>query len=87
MQSQINKWGNSAAVRIPASILADMDMSIHSRIDIKAVDGKIIIEPAKPTRKSVNLPFSEEFLLQGLDAHNAHAEEAATPLITELGEI
>lgn len=86
MQSQINKWGNSAAVRIPASILSDIGLSIHSNINITVRDGKIIIEPAKPALKGFKLPFSEAALLQGLNTHTAHADEVTTPLAAELGE-
>jgi antitoxin MazE len=86
MQSQINKWGNSAAVRIPANILSDSGLSVHSNINIEVKDGRIIIEPAERTRKSLKLPFSEASLLQKLNAHNAHADEVAAPLAKELGE-
>jgi len=86
MQSQINKWGNSAAVRIPANILADIGLSIHSNINIEVRDGRIIIEPANPILKSFKLPFSESALLEGLNAHTAHADEVTTPLSAELSE-
>lgn len=86
MQSQINKWGNSAAIRIPASILADSGLSVHSNISIEVKDGCIIIEPAKVARKSLNLPFSEASLLQNLNAHNSHADEVAELLASEFGD-
>ena len=86
MQTQINKWGNSAAVRIPAGILSDTGLSVNSNISIEAKDGRIVIEPAERLRKSLNLPFSEETLLKGLNAHTAHADEVAAPLGAELGD-
>lgn len=84
MQSQINKWGNSAAVRIPASILSDLGLSIHSNIIIEVQDGRIIIEPTEHVRRSLKLPFSEAELLHGLNAHTAHADEVVLPMSSEL---
>jgi antitoxin MazE len=87
MQSQINKWGNSAAVRIPASILSSMGLAVNSHITIEVKDGKIIIEPVKPSQKSLKLPFTEKALLQNLNAYTAHADELATPINMELGDL
>lgn len=84
MQSQINKWGNSAAIRIPAKVLADTELSMHSHINIEAKDGKIIIEPLEQTPKRFKLPFSEADLLQDIDAHTAHADAIYSPLAEEL---
>lgn len=86
MQSQINKWGNSAAVRIPANMLASMGLEVNSRVTIEILDGKIVIEPIKAPQKRFNLPFSEEALLQGLNAYTAHADEIATPKNMEFGD-
>lgn len=86
MQSQINKWGNSAAVRIPANMLASMGLSVNSNINIEVKDGKIIIEPAKEPKKRLKLPFTEDALLQNLNAYTAHADEVATPTTSELGD-
>ncbi|MDF1584478.1 MAG: AbrB/MazE/SpoVT family DNA-binding domain-containing protein [Methyloprofundus sp.] len=86
MQSQINKWGNSTAVRIPASILSGMGLSVNSHITIEVKDGKIIIEPIKPLQKNLKLPFTEEALLQNLNAYTAHADKLATPISVELGD-
>ncbi len=86
MHTQINKWGNSAAVRIPAGVLSDTGLAVNSEINIEAKDGRIIIEPAKSRRRSLNLPFTEEALLTNLDAHTAHADEVAEPSAAELGE-
>lgn len=86
MQSKINKWGNSAAVRIPSSMLANMGLAVNSHITIEVKEGKIIIEPVKPAAKNLKLPFTEEDLLEGLGAYTAHADELAMPAGTELGD-
>ncbi|WP_270804676.1 AbrB/MazE/SpoVT family DNA-binding domain-containing protein [Aeromonas sp. QDB66] len=85
MQSEIKRWGNSAAVRIPSKILAQANLDVSSPISIEVKAGKIVIAADVNTKRKVNLPFSEAFLLEGLDAHSAHADELAQPSITELG--
>ena len=85
MQSEIKRWGNSAAVRIPSKILAQANLDVSSPISIEVKAGKIVIGADVNTKRKVNLPYSEAFLLEGLDAHSAHADELAQPSITELG--
>jgi antitoxin MazE len=85
MQSQIKRWGNSAAVRLSSKIMAQAKLDVSSPITIDVKDGKIVIEPAENAPHKVNLPFSEADLLKGLDAHGAHADELAQPTSTETG--
>ena len=85
MQSEIKRWGNSAAVRIPSKILAQANLDVSSPISIEVKAGKIVIGADVNTKRKVNLPFSEAFLLEGLHAHSAHADELVQPSITELG--
>lgn len=77
MKTRINKWGNSAAVRLPASVLTSMGLELNSPITIDVIEGKIVIAPADNARKRLELPFSEAFLLESLDAHTAHADALA----------
>lgn len=85
MQSEIKRWGNSAAVRLSSKILAQAKLDVSSSISIEVTDGKIVIEAAAKAARKVNLPFSEADLLTGLDAHGAHADELAQPTATEMG--
>jgi len=85
MQSEIKRWGNSAAVRLTGKILAQANLDVSSPINIEVKDGKIVIEAARRASRKVNLPFSEAELLKGLDAHGAHADELAQPSATEVG--
>ena len=66
METKINKWGNSAAVRLPASVLTSMGLELNSPITIDVIEGKIVIAPADNARKRLELPFSEAFLLESL---------------------
>jgi antitoxin MazE len=45
MQVQVKKWGNSASVRIPASVMAAAAMRIDQAVDVREEGGRIIIEP------------------------------------------
>ncbi|GLR66346.1 antitoxin MazE [Acidocella aquatica] len=67
MQSQVKKWGNSASVRIPAAILDAVHVSIDQDVDIRAENGRIVIEPM---RKQVTL----ESLLSQVTPDNLHGE-------------
>jgi len=67
MQSQVKKWGNSASVRIPAAILDAVHLSVDQDVDIRAENGRIVIEPIL---KQVTL---ESLLLQ-VTAENLHGE-------------
>ncbi len=85
MQSEIKRWGNSAAVRLSRKILAQAQLDVSSPISIDVKDGRIVIEAAQKAPRKVNLPFSEADLLKDLDAHGAHADELALPSATEMG--
>ena len=45
MRGQVKKWGNSASVRIPASIMAATALRIDQEVDIREDDGRVVIEP------------------------------------------
>lgn len=45
MRLQVKKWGNSASVRIPASIMAAAALHIDQLVDIREEKGRIVIEP------------------------------------------
>jgi antitoxin MazE len=47
MRAQIRKWGNSASVRIPASVLTAVNLRIDQQVDVREQDGCIIIEPVR----------------------------------------
>jgi antitoxin component of MazEF toxin-antitoxin module len=43
MRGQINKWGNSAALRLPRDVLARAGMGLDHAVDIEAREGEIVI--------------------------------------------
>ena len=47
MKGTVKKWGNSAAVRIPAAILAAARIGVDHSVDIREEAGRIVIEPVR----------------------------------------
>lgn len=45
MRVQVKKWGNSASVRIPASVMAAASLRIDQTVDVREESGRVIIEP------------------------------------------
>ena len=66
MKVLLKKWGNSAAVRIPASVMEAAHLKLDQAVDVKEEDGRIVIEPDRPT------VFSIEDLVNGITRANLH---------------
>ena len=66
MAGSVRKWGNSAAVRIPASVLADAQMEVDQPVAIREDRGRIVIEPI---RRNV---FVIGDLVKGIRPGNLH---------------
>jgi len=45
MRTLVRKWGNSAAVRIPASVMAAAALGVDQAVDVREEGGRIVIEP------------------------------------------
>jgi antitoxin MazE len=46
MRVEVQKWGNSAAVRVPATALKDAGMQVGQSLELRVEDGRLVIEPA-----------------------------------------
>ena len=68
MRVTIKKWGNSASVRIPASVMEAASLHLDEAVDIHEQDGTIIIKPVRAARHQL----SE--LLANITPENRHAE-------------
>ena len=66
MQGVVKKWGNSAAVRIPASVLEAAHVCLDQPVDVRAEGGRIVIEPLQPTQ------YDLEALVAGITDDNRH---------------
>ena len=87
MQTEIKRWGNSAAVRLSSKILAAASLGVNSPITVNVKGKKIVIEPVvEQTGRRLKLPFSESMLLEGLTPETVHADELAAVTSMELGD-
>ena len=66
MEVIIKKWGNSAAVRIPTSVMAAAHVDLDQAVEVREELGRIVIEPVR--RKAYKLGD----LLGGITAKNQH---------------
>lgn len=67
MQTEIKKWGNSAVIRLPAAMLAQLKLEVGSPVELTADDAGLRIVPT--TAKPV---FKLEELLAGMTDDNRH---------------
>lgn len=47
MNAEIKRWGNSAAIRLPAQLIRALGLSVDSPVDMCLEDGRIVIEPIR----------------------------------------
>jgi antitoxin MazE len=66
MEVIVKKWGNSAAVRIPASVMAAAHVELDQPVQVREEQGRIVIEPVR--RKAYKL----DDLLGGITGKNQH---------------
>lgn len=75
MKLTIAKWGHSAALRIPRTILNQLSTEIGCELDVRLEGNRLVLEPTKP-----NL----ERLLSMITPENRHSELLATAKGAEL---
>jgi antitoxin MazE len=68
MNVYVRKWGNSAAVRLPASALAAAGLRPDDEVTVRGEEGRIVIEPARA--KAYDL----QSLIDGITPENRHEE-------------
>jgi antitoxin MazE len=73
MRSTVRKWGNSAAVRMPATVMAEAKLEIDQPVEVRVEDGRVVIEPVTPAEPTL------DDLLAGVTAENLHGEEDFGP--------
>lgn len=54
MRTEIKKWGNSAALRLPAATLAKAGLEVNSPVEIKAVEGKLVVSAMEVPHYSID---------------------------------
>ncbi|KIX16352.1 MULTISPECIES: AbrB/MazE/SpoVT family DNA-binding domain-containing protein [Paracoccus] len=45
MRAVVKKWGNSASVRIPASVMVAAGLRLDQAVEVREDNGRIVIEP------------------------------------------
>ena len=66
MQGVVKKWGNSAAVCIPASVLEAANIRLDEPVDVREEGGRIVIEPVGVARYDLGT------LVAGISDENRH---------------
>lgn len=67
MNTMVQKWGNSLALRIPRSVANDVHLHQGSVVDIALVAGKIVVKPRQQRH------YTLAQLLRGVTKRNRHA--------------
>lgn len=68
MRVQVQKWGNSLAIRIPKSFAKETKIERGSVVDLSIIEGQLIAKPLSEHE------YSLEELLAGVTQENLHAE-------------
>ena len=68
IRASVGRWGNSAAVRLPATLLAQANLSAQQPIDLVLSNGRIILEPVAAPE------FDLAELLARVTPENLHRE-------------
>ncbi len=68
MNQHVRKWGNSAAVRIPAATLEAAGLKADDPVEVREENGRIVIEKVRPH------PVTLEWLLEDLKPEQVHEE-------------
>ena len=67
MTTQLARWGNSLALRLPKSVAVDAGIAEGDKVDVTVKDGAIVISPARRR-------FTIEELVKGYSPKNRHPE-------------
>lgn len=68
MEATIKKWGNSPALRLPAALIKAAALNLDQKVNITALEGKIIIAPLETVQ------YQLKELLEGITPGNSHDE-------------
>lgn len=68
MRVLVKKWGNSASVRIPASVMATAKIDFDQPVDVREEEGRIVVESIRQPK------YELAELIGGITAENRHDE-------------
>ena len=67
MRTQVRRWGNSLALRIPRALALESGVEEGSEVEVSARAGKLVVEPTRRRYKLADL-------LRGVSPANLHEE-------------
>ena len=76
VQTTIQKWGNSLAIRITGPLKTIPHFTADMPVEIEVTERGLTIQPLNPPKRKLIL-LNEAQLLKGLTAKKAHADEIA----------
>jgi antitoxin MazE len=68
MNTVLQKWGNSLALRIPRTIAAEIAVAEGHAVDLQVSKGRLVIAPVKTKQ------YELADLIAGMTAKNRHSE-------------
>lgn len=74
MKTQVGKWGDSLAVRIPGTVAKKLDLHEGVELEVTSVDGGMLLRRRKPE-------YSLEELLAQVTPENLHGETDWEPAV------
>ena len=69
MKTQVQKWGNSLALRIPKAFAADLGLAQDTPVELSLEDGNLVIRPSSTQR------YELSSLLTQVTEANVHGEQ------------
>ncbi len=74
MQTRIQKWGNSLAVRIPKSFAAEVKLEQDTLVDVSVQGDGLVLTPIRPV-------YTLDQLLAQVTEQNLHPEQEIGPAV------
>lgn len=75
MRTQVKKWGNSLALRIPKPFAIEIGLERDSPVEVSLVNGQLVIAPV------VEPALTLEHLLAQVTEDNLHGEIGTGPAV------
>ena len=69
MKTQVQKWGNSLALRIPKAFAANLGLAQNSPVELSLKDGNLVVRPSSIQR------YELSELLTLVTEANLHSEQ------------
>jgi antitoxin MazE len=75
MKTQVQKWGNSLALRIPKPFAEEVGLAPNSAVEVSLAEGKLIVAPV------VKPHYTLKQLLKKVHKNNLHREVDSGPAV------